>query len=285
MRRAYLLALRGWLDTARRLCRHCLRTGTSVIVGVASGLSVDQLRPWCASARNVYRGPMYLLTDTPQNYAELTETYGVEMWPCELRTPTEGVCGIARTRWKALYDALIDVEPQLPVVFADTRDVIFQSDPCAAIDHTLIIGTEAKRHEENAWCMAWLQELYPDEWQQLAPLEILNAGVIGGPAGLLRQFALALYERLPIVSCDCTEGAAHMTDQTVLNHLARNGYGTQVQIRSDWVYHVASGEGHARIPAAISSSSGKLLRGDGIPFAIVHQYDKAVQLAHFGWTR
>lgn len=256
-----------------------------MIVGAVSGLSVDQLRPWCASARNVYRGPMYLLTDTPAQYAELTETYGVEMWPCELRTPTEGVCGIARTRWKALADLLADIEPQLPVVFADTRDVVFQSDPCELVGDTLLIGSEVKRHNENAWCMAWLQELFPDEWQNLAPLEVLNAGVIGGPAGLLREFALALYSELPIVACDCTAGAAHMTDQTILNHLLRNGYGTQVQIRYDWVYHVASGEHHARIPAAISESSGKLLRGDGVPFPIVHQYEKASQLARYAEIR
>lgn len=256
-----------------------------MIVGVASGLPVDALRPWCASARNVYRGPMLLLTDTPANYAALTEEYGVELFFAPLRTDTEGVCGIARTRWKALADALVEIEPQLPVVFADTRDVIFQSDPCAMVDGLLVIGTEAKRHIENAWCMAWLRELYPSEWQLLEHLEVLNAGVIGGPAGLMRRFALDLYHDLPLVPCDCTSGAAHMTDQTCVNWWLRHDYGKLVQIRSDWVYHVASAEHHSRIPAAISASTGKLLRGDGIPFPMVHQYDRAEQLKGYANIR
>lgn len=260
-----------------------------MIVGVASGLSVESLKPWCASARNVYRGPMLLLTDTPAKYQELTETYGVEMWYApNLRTDTEGVCGIARTRWKALADALTEIEPQLPVVFADTRDVVFQSDPCALVDGSLVIGTEAKRHNENKWCMAWLKELYPDDATELAQLEVLNAGVIGGPAGLMRTFALDLYYELPVVSCDCTSGAAHMADQAVVNHMMRYDsmrhldYSTRVQIRSDWVYHVASTEGDIeRIPATISAETGKLLRADHVPFPIVHQYDLAPQLAHY----
>lgn len=256
-----------------------------MIVGAVSGLPVDALRPWCASARNVHLGPMYLLTDTPANYAALTDEYGVELWPCELRTPVEGTCGIARTRWKALADFLADIEPQLPVVFADTRDVVFQSDPHEIIGDLLVVGSEVKRHEENAWCMAWLKELFPDEWPELAPLEVLNAGVLGGPAGLLRQFALALYSELPIVPCDCTRGAWHMTDQSFLNRLMRNGFGTRVQIRYDWVYHVASGEGHPRIPAAISESSGKLLRSTGVPFPIVHQYPLAEQLRGYANIR
>ena len=255
-----------------------------MIVGVASGLSVDQLRPWCASARNVYRGPMYLLTDTPATYAELTETYGVETWFAPLRSDVEGVCGIARTRWKAFADLLTGIEPQLPVVFADTRDVIFQSDPHDLIGELLVIGGEGKRHDENAWCLGWLKELYPSEWEVLQHMEVLNAGVIGGSAGRLRDLALYLFHELPVVPCDCTTGAAHMTDQTVVNVLLRRQFGKQVQIRYDWVYHVASTE-YGRVPAAISESTGKLLRGDGIPFPIVHQYPLAEQLRGYANIR
>lgn len=255
-----------------------------MIVGAVSGLPVDALRPWCASARAVYRGPMLLLTDTPDDYDPLTEEYGVETQQCELRTPEEGVCGIARTRWKALADALSQVEPQLPVVFADTRDVIFQSDPHDAIGDTLVVGGEGKRHNENAWCLGWLKELYPSEWQLLQHLEILNAGVIGGPAGLLRDLALHIYGQLPIVPCDCTRGAAHMTDQTILNHALRHEFGTRVVIRYDWVYHVASTE-YGRIPATISESSRKLLRATGVPFPIVHQYPLAEQLRGYATIR
>lgn len=255
-----------------------------MIVGAVSGLAVDSLRPWCASARNVYLGPIYLLTDTPEQYAELTETYGVEMWFAPLRTPEEGVCGIARTRWKALADLLSGIEPQLPVVFADTRDVVFQSDPHEAIGEFLVIGGEGKQHSENAWCLGWLRELYPSEWEVLQHLEVLNAGVIGGPAGLLRELALYLYDQLPIVPCDCMKGAAHMTDQTILNHALRHEFGTRTVIRHDWVYHVASTE-YGRIPATISESSGKLLRSTGIPFPIVHQYPLAEQLRGYANIR
>lgn len=249
-----------------------------MIIGAASGLSPDSLRPWCASARQHYLGPMLLLTDTPVAYEKLTEEYGVERWFAPLRTDTEGICGIARTRWKGLASALTEIEPQLPVVFADTRDVVFQADPHAPVNGTLVIGTEAKRHDENPWCLGWLKKLYPEEWPDLAPLEVLNAGVIGGPAGLLRKFALAVYSELPIIPCDCTAGAGHMTDQTAVNYLLRRGYGNQVQIRSDWVFHVRS-QDHQRIPAAWHEDSKQLIRADGEPFPIVHQYDLATQLA------
>lgn len=249
-----------------------------MIVGAVSGLPVDVLRPWCASARNVYLGPMYLLTDTPDAYGEIAVTYGVEPWYSALRTPEEGVCGIARTRWKALVHLLWTIEPQLPVVFADTRDVIFQSDPHALVDGLLIVGGEGKQHRENAWCLGWLKTLYPDEWRELLELEVLNAGVIGGPAGLLQQFANDMAAQIPVVPCTCESGANHMTDQTVLNHLLRREYGTRVQIRHDWVFHVRSQE-HQRIPAAWHEDSKQLIRADGEPFPIVHQYDLAEQLA------
>lgn len=255
-----------------------------MIVGAVSGLPTESLKPWSASARNVYRGPMYLLTDTPQNYAELTETYGVETWFAPLRTDTEGVCGIARTRWKALADLLADIEPQLPVVFADTRDVVFQSDPHEIIGDVLVLGGEGKRHDENAWCLGWLKALYPNEWENLRGVDVLNAGVVGGPAGRLRCFALHVWGELPTIPCDCTRGQAHMADQTAVNYLVRNSFGEQATIRYDWVYHVASTE-YGRIPATISASTGKLLRQDNVPFPIVHQYDRAEQLRGYANIR
>lgn len=256
-----------------------------MILGAASGLSVDALRPWCASARNVYLGPMYLLTDTPEKYAELTETYGVEMWRTLLRTSEEGVCGIARTRWKALAAFLDEHEPpfQSPVIFADTRDVIFQSDPHAAITDKLLIGTEKKRHDENGWCQMWLQALRPHEAAALASADVLNAGVIGAPALLLRQFALDLSQLLPTIPCGCTAGAWHMTDQTLVNVLLRDGYRSAVEISESWVFHVASLE-RGRIEATLNPD-GQLCLPSGIPFPIVHQYPLAEQLRGYANIR
>lgn len=253
-----------------------------MIVGAVAGLPNAALRPWCASARKVFSGHIALICDEPSAYLNLGEEYGITVWPGRELKNLPGVCMISRERWKALadfLDGLVGPRDQ-PVVFADTRDVVFQSDPHEAIGRLLVIGGEGKQHDENEWCLGWLKTVYPDEWQDIAPLEVLNAGVIGGPAELLREFALALYAQLPAVPCECKDGAQHMADQTVVNHLCRHEFGTRTSIRHDWVFHVRSMD-HQRIPAAIDEASGRLLRRDDTPFPIVHQFDLAPQLAHF----
>lgn len=249
-----------------------------MIVGVASGLPVETVRPWAASARKVWDGPISVLTDTPQVYLPLETAYDVELVPAKLREVGHGVCDIARTRWKALGDSLSPTNPA-PVVVTDTRDVVFQSNPLTGVGEKLLLGSEGKTHAENPWTAHWLKALAPDAGLEQA--DVLNAGVLGGPEYLVRVFALTLYHRLVPFPCQCTSGAQHMTDQTLVNVLARNGFASDVEIREDWVFHVRSMD-HQRIPAIWQETRQQLLREDGAPFPIVHQYDLApAQLSHF----
>jgi hypothetical protein len=147
------------------------------------------------------------------------------------------------------------------------------------IRRRMILGGEGKTHLENPWTAHWVNQLAPNDGIEEA--EVLNAGAIGGPEFLLRCFAFALYHRLPKIKCDCTIGAQHMTDQTIVNVLARNGFAPNVDIRKDWVFHVRSMD-HGRIPALWQETHKLLLDDRGVPYPIVHQYDLAPQLLeHF----
>jgi len=244
-----------------------------VIVGAASGLTIDQLRPWAASARKVWDGRLVLLTDDADPLDPLAAQYDIELRMVPLREKGMGVCDIARTRWLHLGYLLSSTE-STPACFVDTRDAIFQSNPLVAIRKRIILGSEGKTHLENPWTAHWVNQLAPDAGIETA--DVLNAGAIGGPEYLLRCFAFALYHRLPKIPCHCTFGAEHMTDQTLVNVLARNGFAENVDIRTDWVFHARSLD-HHRIPA--TWQDGQLLREDGEPFPIVHQYDLVEQLA------
>lgn len=246
-----------------------------MILGFGTGLPWESVRPWAASARRVYGGPIVLLTDEPQRYAPLEDAYGVELVPADLRRGA-GVCDIARTRWECLANFLT-TEPGVVVV--DVRDAVFQADPCPRVADRIVVGSEGKPHRVNDWALGWVNELAPEWTERMKGLPILCAGVLGGPAPLLKELAAEMYRRVPKIGCACTAGAVHMGDQAMLNVLLRDGFADRVEITEDWAFHVRSLEGQQWIPADLVE--GRVVRPDGMPFPIVHQWDVAPQLSHF----
>lgn len=250
-----------------------------MIIGAASGLSAEAVTPWAASARKVWDGMIVLLTDQPTSYDLIADRYRLTLRYARLRPKGAGVCAIARARWRELRNYLWDrFPPDLPVAFVDVRDAIFQTNPLTRINGKLLLGTEGKTHAENAWCLGWVQELAPEWVDRLKDADVLNAGCLAGPRQLLRDFARELVDVIPDTPCTCTEGAQHMTDQTWVNILARRDWAPHVEITDDWVFHVRSMD-HERIPAVWQETRQQLLRADGEPFPIVHQYDLSPQLA------
>jgi len=248
-----------------------------VIVGIAAGLSPEQLTPWAASARKVWPGRIVILTDDADPLDPLAAEYDLELRMVPLREKGMGVCDIARTRWLHIGELLGSTNKD-PACVVDTRDAVFQTNPLAMVRRRILLGSEGKTHLENPWTAYWVNQLAPNDGIEDA--EVLNAGAIAGPEFLLRCFAFALFHRLPKIKCSCTFGATHMTDQTLVNVLARNGFASNVDIRKDWVFHVRAMD-HGRIGATWHDDLHVLLRDDGHPFPIVHQYDLAPQLKPF----
>lgn len=214
------------------------------------------------------------MTDQPLRYLGLEERFGVELWPADLRG--SGVCDVARTRWLGLAECLKGEAG--PVCFVDTRDAVFQANPLERITDRLVIGSEGKPHEVNDWALGWVRVLAPDWVEKLSGLPVLCAGAIGGPAPLLREFALAMYHRLPKLSCTCTSGQAHMGDQALVNVLLRDGW--PCEVTTDWAFHCLSlVDGGPWVEAELRD--GKVYRPDGKVFPIVHQWDRAPELDHF----
>lgn len=252
-----------------------------MILGFATGLPCESVVPWAASARGVYPGRVVLLTDEPGRYAPLEDAYGVELVPADLRRGSLGICDVSRTRWECLAEYL--AAESGPVCVVDTRDAVFQSDPLERIGEKLVIGSEGKPHGFNAWALGWVNELAPEWTERMRGLPILCAGALGGPAPLLREFALAMYHRLPTFPCQCTEGSVHMGDQALVNVFFRDGFADAVEITDDWAFHCRSMEGQRWIPGDLIE--GRVVRPDGAPFPIVHQYDVCPQLTHFAEIR
>lgn len=245
-----------------------------MILGISSGQTVATLSPWCRSARRVYDGPIVLLSDTP--LPELKTRWQVSVEPAQFREDGRGLCDLTRTRWREIAHWLDGFRG--PVALVDTRDAIFQSDPIPRIGQHLMIGTEHKLHRENAWCSGWVRHVAGDAWvQTLAQEPVLCAGALGGPAPLLAKFARYVFDHLGPITCHCTTGQAHMADQALINVLLRGDLKGWATITDDWVFHVMSMD--AEHPPEADLVNNVVVRPDGVPFPIVHQADRAPQLA------
>lgn len=242
-----------------------------MILGVVRDLPWGTLVPWAKTARAVYDGRIVLLADPPSDYAPL-EAYGVEIFPADLKT--EGTCDLCRVRWREIATFLEGVSEN--VLVTDVRDVIFQRNPLPQIRDQILIGSEIKPHKACPWSTHWIQQVAPQQCEELANEPVLCAGVIGGPVEYMRELARRLYEKTPQMSCGCAGGAAHMLDQAVLNVLFRNGLSALAEIshpHSAWVFHCMGWLGDSRI------ENGTVVSRSGPPFAILHQYDKVPELA------
>lgn len=207
--------------------------------------------------------------DSPAGY----EGLGLEVWPAELRVKGNGVCDLCRTRWLAWAALLETVDPETPVACVDVRDAVFQAPPEGMVEGRLIVGAEITLHTDSMVAMYWAQVFAPGSEERVKDKPVLCAGVLGGPAKMVRELAIEVYRRLKPIRCVCLAGQSHMGDQAIVNDLAYGEWKDRFDITTDWVLHCI---GKMRIVP--TTPEGVLLNDRGFPYAIVHQYDRIPEL-------
>lgn len=242
------------------------------LIGYAAApLPADQLLPWVTSFRRVSDAEIVLLADPAGDYDSLTE-YGVRVTQANLRTCPDDQYSVYRDRWLAVAKQPL----RGMVLLTDTRDVYFQRDPFPQIGDRITVATEGAHFKVDSWNRDRMMQYFPDHATAMMAAPNICAGVVGGPAKLIRELAGAVWLR-----CHDKPG---MADQAALN----------LALRIDYPYHaIPYTEAWCCHCARISSTSwyteempkighGMVVSPTAGPFAIVHHWPMYGQLKHFG---
>lgn len=174
------------------------------------------------------------------------------------------------------------------VVLTDVRDLVLQSDPFAWLDRhpgaALIVASEGVLCRDSPWARANYRACFPKHWQHLADQPSYCAGVLAGGRRAMLDLALDVH-RLSRTSASTWQPP----DQAALNALLSAGpHATayRADAADAWATHLGTALDQAdrlgayRLePAPRVDADGMVCNADGVPFCIVHQYDRIPGLA------
>jgi hypothetical protein len=285
---------------------------TNVIFGAAFGYRPEQLRPFLASAReHAPHARVVLLRERPDpvfltgarainpNVELYVPRYRWLIWFWD-RVPARGVIGAmlapllarlwdrfrrARRVLEWVGSAMLHVECARfiwlgkflaresgisRVLFCDTRDVVFQGDPFRLSADGLVTGDEPKRVRDCEYNTWWVCRLY--DWGEYAAVRdsnILCAGVSVGDRSTMTAFAAAVTRefmtRLPHAIFQFGFG------QSVHNVVLRRGKAVPFRVAGPGMVRIAN---LAYAEQTRIDTDDNVLDADGVPFDIVHQYDR-----------
>lgn len=185
--------------------------------------------------------------------------------------------------WQLLTE--LGIENFNRVIATDVKDVVFQTDPSVWLDHSLTNGYEMVAPSEGILYSSeeWntdnmMNSFGPFAWQYLAKdMEVCNVGTIAGNVEFFVHFAFLLWS--------LTKGHSLPSDQSGFNMLAQTLFKDKIKIvRSDegWCASCAITlePKYERLrdklidPIPVITEDGTVLTTLGVPFALVHQYDR-----------
>ena len=182
-------------------------------------------------------------------------------------------------RWSLFRHFLRRAEPAdaKAVLLLDVRDVVFQADPFARLDTP---PTALHVFEEDAavtvgQCAvntAWIRSCFDaDTAARLAPHPILCSGTTLGAPDAVALYLDRMHAQLSDAACE-----ANGVDQGIHNVLVRRDLvpaasGVRVHFHTNARGPIAT-MGYMR--TADTDYAGRVLNEDGVPYAIVHQYDR-----------
>ncbi len=266
-----------------------------LIIGGASNYTWDILKYWVNSInKSGFKGDKVLILmncdkDTVKKVADSgfivvgfqQDSYGNLIYPQTGRAPHV-------ERFLQIYNFLKDpsnVNKYRYVITTDVKDVVFQKDPTTFIescigDKNLMFASESMRYKDEPWGNQNLYETYGQQiYNDFRDKEIFNVGVLAGRAKQMQDLILNIFvatQGRPIPICD----------QSTFNFMvSMSPYKeTSVYLKSESAW--AAQLGTTADPSKIEQFRPKLLEatptinGDvvttstGIPFTIVHQYDR-----------
>jgi hypothetical protein len=273
----------------------------TVIIGSVDQMSADDIWLWAKSIRSTgytddivllsYRIPSEQLT----KYKILIDTFGIELLssdydenaqPLNLVGPISNQTQnhIWRMRFFHIWQFLTDRTEYTHVINSDVRDIVFQRNPNEVL-HTITNGVigpaEGVKMMREDWNAKSVQECFgPYVWECAAKdFMIYNCGSWGGSANIVKWLALTIFMM--------SHRRANPGDQPAFNVLMNGllkecGVAKHMGMNDEWACQCAltfePSRKHLRgvlehdIP--VMGSDGIVRTASGLPYVIVHQYDR-----------
>lgn len=279
-----------------------------ILIGAADLYTWKDIAPWARSVRqHGFQGDIYLITYRVNLDVENALKYGVEFYHVEHTpystpinhssqgTPTQSHNLRFYHAWE-LLTRLLEESRYRYVIMTDVRDVIFQQNPISwllsnipvnhcgdPVECALVAPSEGIKYADEDWNKAnlingfgsILYELEADAWQAF------NVGTIAGTAVAMKDLFQTIFRM--------TEGRYYPSDQSSFNVILRSAFA------GNWIYGSheigwAAQCGTTLDPTKsylwdrcneerpIIGTDGVVKTKSGMPFVIVHQWDRVPEL-------
>lgn len=258
----------------------------NLIIGGFTNYGINQLKPWVMSAKEVV-GDTADVVLCHGNASRETIEWLNEQGVVTVEMKQVPNIPIHVMRFLSIYDYLTKYGKSYHyVVTTDVKDVYFQADPFEDINniyHKLIIASEGLRYKDEPWGNENLFQTYGSYvYEQFKENEIFNVGTFGGKSEYVKDMVFHIFTNginrpIPIV------------DQAVFNVLINTQPFKDIVFKT---YNWAAELGTIMDPSKIDHFRHNLLceeptfdeglvKYKGLPYAIVHQYDRVPFLKKF----
>lgn len=282
----------------------------TLIIGGASGYTWDELKLWITSIKKTgFSGDVVVVAtnitsetiDKLANEGVGISLYGTQQEDGSYKAHSNGAPHVERFFY--IWNFLLEHASNYDYVIAtDTRDVIFQSDPSVWLENNLqkqklVASSEGMKYASEPWNSQNLLQTFGPYFHKLFKDNLIyNVGVLAGSAEYMRDlffmiFQMSINRPIPIV------------DQVVYNVVLQqepyksitnfvdnsNAWAAQLAVTED---AIRSGSGDIGLSVQQDPSNlviyqlayqdkqptltddGLVVNADGVPFCIVHQYDR-----------
>jgi len=257
----------------------------NLIIGGFTNYGINQLKPWVLSAKEVAGSNDVVLVygNASKETLDWLVEQGVQVVPM---LQVQGI-PIHVLRFLSIYDYLHNHQNEYRyVVTTDVKDVYFQKDPFVQIEENqieLIVASEGLAYCDEPWGNENLMQTYgPYVYEQFKNNQILNVGTFGGEFEYVKDvifhiFTNAINRPIPIV------------DQAVFNVLMNTQPFLDIRYTTfDWAAELGTIMDPSKIqhfrPNLLCDEptfEDGLVKYQGKPYSIVHQYDRVPVLKKF----
>jgi len=264
----------------------------NLIIGGASNLGIRELTPWvCSINEKIHNAHKVLCVgNITQETADWLTNQGFELI---FSFESDPHIHVSRFRW--IYNYLKNnYQNYRFVVTTDVRDVYFQNDPFEFLyekleysQYKLIAGSESIRYKDEIWGNSNLFHTYGQYiYDDFKNNEIYNVGTIGGESEYVKDLVFNIFSNAtnrPILVCD------QAVYNVLLNTQPYKNITNFLSQKSGW----ACQAGTTADPLKIENFRPFLTEKEpffeediiktcnGIPFTIVHQYDRVPKWKEF----
>ena len=257
-----------------------------IILGCITKYKPEDIKPFVESIEQTgYDGKKIMMVyDVPQETIDYLKSKGWELYQNELQQH------IILQRFRDIYK-LLQQFPDEIVIWCDVKDVIFQTDPTQWIeynmDEPILAFSECIKMKDDPWACVNSGTSFPMEWEWLQNKVSCCAGTIVGESEYLRDLFINIY-RWSMTSANPDQ----LSDQAAYNVLINlNGIDDSVQMVNQEEGFVTQ-LGTVLVkkdefkdvllePTPIVDENYIVKNQEGVPFCLVHQYDRIPEFKNF----